>query len=134
MERDTGRKRESDESSAGSNSTFMRDALAGTGLAVLTMGLIVQYVGDEPFPAFRLEDACLYLGLGSVTVVGWSYLVYRAAVRLIRGAGSPTASVVVLVASLVGVWMSTRLPWGYIEDLARLEPGWRSVPRETSRE
>lgn len=134
MERESERQRESDESSAGSNSTFMRDALTGTGLAVLTMGLVVQYAGDEPFFAFRFWDASLYLGLGSVTVLGWCYLVYRATVRLSRRAGAPIGGRVLLVASLIGLWISTWSPWGYIEDLARLEPGWRSVPSARSRE
>ena len=41
---------------------------------------------------------------------------------------------VVLVALLIGAWISTWSPWCYIEDLARFDAGWRSVPSATSRD
>jgi hypothetical protein len=106
--------------------------LAGN-LALLTVGIAVYYAGEEPFPALQARSlseeayalsgfayAFTYLGVGSLTVLGWGALSAYLLRRTFRGPRSLNVRVLIVI-SLLATWIATWTPRAYIEDLKRVQ-------------
>jgi hypothetical protein len=98
----------------------VRTCIIGAGLlAPLTTWLAFIYAFEEPFGRFEANDAYLYLGVGSVLLVGW-VIVAAGATYLTTVRTKRIGSAALLIVSIVGMWMATWTPRAYVADVCRM--------------